>query len=101
MKEKVLKVLKIVFIIFGILFLIQILIFAIMMIGAFSFANAKTPDFNFVDFDFDKVSVSTKPKEMLPVINYVEDYQIKNKKYPENVENIKLKRNLDYKYETT
>ena len=102
MKEKVLKVLKIVLIVFGVLFLLQIIIFALMMIGLFSLGSAKTLDFNSkFNMDFDKIQTSSKPKEMQPIINYVEDYQVKNKKYPEKLENVKVKNKLDYKYEVT
>jgi len=102
MKEKLIKTLKIVLIIFGVLFLIQILLFILIMLGLFSLSSAKTIDLispKMFDFDFDKVQVQATPKEMQPIINYVEDYQIKNNKYPEKLENVKVKDNLDYKYE--
>ena len=76
MKEKLFKALKIILIIFGILFLIQILFFGLIILGLFSAGSAMTFNFN-----FDKAQNSTKPKEMLPIINYVEDYQLKNNKY--------------------
>ena len=94
MKDKLLKALKIILIIFGILYLAQILLFLLIMTGLFSIGSTKT-----LDFDFNKVQSSTKPKEITPIINYVEDYQIKNNKYPEKLENVKTKKNLDYKYE--
>ena len=102
MKEKVLKALKVVLIIFGVLFLIQILIFLFMMIGIFSLSSAKTFDFNTsFDKDINKLQSSSKPKEIQPIVDYVEDYQAKNKKYPEKLENVKVKDKLDYKYEVT
>ncbi len=96
MKEKLFKALKIVLIIFGVLFLVQILFFCLIMSGLFSFASGKSFDFN-----MDKIQSPTKPKEIQPIVNYVEDYQLKNKKYPDNIENVKVKNNLDYKYEVT
>ena len=98
MKERLLQALKIILIIFGILFLIQIIIFGLMMIGIFSFASLKPVDFN---FDFDKVQSNTKPKEMLPIVKYVEDYYSTNNKYPEKIENVKVPQKLDYTYEVT
>lgn len=96
MKEKCFKALKIILIIFGILFLIQILLFGLMMLGMFWFSPVKD-----LDFDYSKIQNSTKPKEMLPIINYAENYQAENKKYPEKIENVKTKKDLDYKYEVT
>ena len=102
MKEKLIKTLKIVLIIFGVLFLIQILLFILIMLGLFSFSSAKTIDLanpKTFDIDFNDVKALKSPKEMEPIINYVEDYQLKNKKYPEKLENVKVKKDLDYKYE--
>lgn len=97
MKEKVLKTVKIVLIIFGVLFLLQILFFIAIYVSAISFSN-----FNSIEkFDFSSKQFSKKPKEMSSIINYVEDYQTKNNKYPENIEDVKIKKDLDYKYETT
>jgi len=100
MKEKALRVLKIVLIIFGILFLLQVLIFFLIMLGLFSFGSAKAFDIN-TTFNTDNIKSSSRPKEIQPIVDYAEDYQIKNKKFPENVENVKVKDKLDYKYEVT
>ena len=103
MKEKLLKALKIILMIFGALFLIQILLFFLIMIGFNSLTSIKALDFdkNF-DKDFNKAAqVSSKPKEMNPIIKYAEDYYTQNNKYPEKLENVKVKDKLDYKYEVT
>ena len=96
MKEKLFKAVKIVLIIFGIIFLIQILLLGLIVLGIISLGSVKTFNFN-----FDKIQNATKPKEILPIVNYVEDYQLKNKKYPEKLENVKVKDGLNYKYEVT
>ena len=97
MREKLLKTLKIILIIFGVLFLIQILIFVLIMFGFFSLTSAKS-----LDFKQDKIETfSNKPKKIQPIINYVENYYKENKKYPEKLEDIKLKENFEYQYDTT
>ncbi len=90
MKERFLNVLKWFFIILGVLFLMQILLVAGAFIGLSSFAKA---DINTIG------SKSPKIKDIQPIINYVEDYQMQNGRYPEKVEKVKVKKGLDYKYE--
>lgn len=97
MKEKIIKTAKIVLIVFGVLFLIQILLFVIVLISINSLSRFD----NLQKIDFSSKQFSNKPKEMTPIIDYVEDYQIKNNKYPEKLEGVKIKKNLDYKYETS
>ncbi len=90
MKERFLNVLKWFFIIMGVLFLMQMLLIAGAFIGLSSFAKT---DINTIG------SKSPKIKDIQPIINYVEEYQLKNGKYPEKVENVKVKKGLNYKYE--
>ncbi len=92
MKERFLKVLKWFFIALGVLFLIQILIGIGFVIGIANFARA---DMNIVG------NTKNKLKQIQPIINYVEDYHDKEGKYPQDLEGIKLKKDLEYKYETS
>ncbi len=90
MKERFLNVIKWFFIVLGVLFLMQLLIVIGAFIGFSNFAKADINTFN---------NTNSKIKDIQPIINYVEDYRIKNGKYPEKVENIKTKKKLNYKYE--
>ena len=89
MKKRLFNVLKIFLMILGALFLVQLLIILGAVIGFTSFANA----------DFAVVKQDVKLKTIQPVIDYVEDYRSKNGKYPSKVENVKVKKDLEYKYE--
>ena len=91
MKERLTNVIKWFLMILGGLFLIQLLIGFGVVLGLVGFANA--------DLDFLNTDKKLKPAE--PIIKYVEDYRQKNGKYPDKVEGIKLKKHLEYKYETT
>ena len=91
MKERLTNVIKWFLMILGALFLIQILLVVGAILGVVGFANA--------DLDFLNTDKKLKPAE--PIIKYVEDYRTKNGKYPDKLEGIKLKKGLEYKYETT
>ena len=92
MKQRFLNVLKWFFIILGILFLFQILITIGMFIGFNKFTKA----------DLGVVSKSSKNiSQIQPVIDYVENYKKENGKYPIKLENIKVKKGLNFKYETS
>ncbi|MBR3605683.1 MAG: hypothetical protein IKL52_06615 [Candidatus Gastranaerophilales bacterium] len=92
MKERLLNVLKVFFIILGVLFLLQILIGFGIILGLVGFANA---DFSYIKVDNKKI------KQIQPIIKYVEDYKIQNGAYPEKIEGVKVKKGLEYKYSTT
>ena len=89
MKERFLTVLKWFFIVLGIIFFIQLLLILGAFIGIITFANST----------FKMPENINKMKDIKPIINYVQDYQKENGKYPETIENIKLKKDLTYKYE--
>lgn len=91
MKERLINVIKVFLMILGGLFLLQLLIGFGVVLGLVGFANA--------DLDFLNTDKKIKPVE--PIIKYAEDYRIKNGKYPEKIEGVKLRKNLEYKYETT
>ena len=74
MKERFLNVIKWFFIVLGVLFLMQLLIVIGAFIGFSNFAKADINTFN---------NTNSKIKDIQPIINYVEDYRIKNGKYPE------------------
>jgi len=90
MKERLINVIKWFFIILGVLFFVQLLLVLGAIVGINNFAKA---DFNVVGNQNQKI------KEIQPIINYAENYRKENGKYPEKVENIKVKKNLNYKYE--
>jgi len=98
MKEKLINIIKWLFIILGIVYLIQLLI-------AFSTFLAIKNAFNYKNFN-NTTSFSKeikKPKEFAQIIDYANSYFEENNKFPEtieNIESIKLKKDLDYKYET-
>ena len=92
MKERFLTVLKWFFMILGVLFLIQLLLIIGAFIGLFGFAKADVSTMG---------AGNSKIKEIQPIINYVEEYQMQNGKYPEKIENVKVKKGLNYKYEIT
>ena len=91
MKQRFINVLKWFFMILGALFLLQILLVLAITFGFTNFAHA----------DLDFINTDKKIKPIQPIIKYVEDYHSQNGKYPEKIENIKLKNGLDYTYETT
>lgn len=92
MKERLINIIKWFLIILGVIFLIQILIVLGAVIGISKFANS--------DMNINK-NTSLKLKQMQPVINYAQDYYNKNGKYPVEIDNVKLNKNLEYKYETS
>lgn len=91
MKERLINVIKWFFIILGVLFLFQLLIGFGLFIGIMGFNDS---DFNFTNYD-------TKLKPMQNVIKYIEDYRVQNGKYPENIDEVKKKKNFEYGYEVT
>jgi len=91
MKERLTNVIKWFLMILGALFLLQLILGLGVILGFVGFANA--------DLDFLNTDKKLKPVE--PIIKYVEDYRAQNGKYPDKVEGIKLKKDLEYKYETT
>lgn len=91
MKQRIINVLKLFLMVLGALFLLQLLVSFCIVLGLINFANA----------DLDFINTDKKVKPIQPIINYVEDYRAKNGKYPEKLENVKLKKGLDYKYEIT
>lgn len=92
MKKRFINVIKWFFIILGVLFFIQLLLLIGALKGAASFADAS------INVNNDKSS-SLKLKPLQPIIKYAEDYQAKNGKYPEKIENVKINPNLYFKYE--
>ena len=91
MKERLTNVIKWFLMILGGLFLIQLLIGLGVILGLVGFANA----------DLDFLNTDKKLKPIDPIIKYVEEYRAENGKYPDKIEGIKLKKDLEYKYETT
>lgn len=91
MKERLTNVIKWALMALGVLFLLQLILAFGMILGITSFANA--------DLDFLNTDKKLKPVE--PIIKYVEEYKKENGKYPDKIEGVKLKKNLEYKYETT
>ena len=92
MKEKIINVLKWFFIVLGVAFLVQILI----VITAFVTMKRVTA----VNFETIETNIK-KPSEFIPIINYAQEYYDKNGKFPQNIDGIKLKKNLEYDYKTT
>lgn len=91
MKERLLNVLKWLFIVMGVLFLFQLLIGFGLFLGIMGF----------VDDGFSFVNMDKKVKPMQKAIKYIEDYRLQNGKYPSNLENAKLNKNVKYEYEAT
>ena len=87
MKERFLNFLKWLFIVLGILFLIQLLILSGIFIGFNSFKESGF-----------KVENANK-KEIQPIIDYVEKYRAENNKYPDSVD-VKIKKG-EYEYSTS
>lgn len=93
MKERFINVLKIFFIILGVLFLMQILIFAGMLIGFKTFSEPKGA--------FDKINKG-KTKDLKQAIEYIENYKKSYSKYPETINDLKQKnKNMELKYSTS
>lgn len=92
MKERFLNVVKWFLIILGILFLLQSLIIIGAILGLVSFAN-----FGSSGFDFKKPKNDIK--EMAPIIKYVDKYFEENGQYPKNIDEVKLNKKYDFKYE--
>ncbi len=92
MKERLLNVIKWILITLGVLFLLQILFVVGAVIGASNFAKTDT---NIVN------SSKNKLKQIQSVIDYVEDYKNKNGKYPQTIQNVKVKNNVYYDYSTS
>ena len=91
MKERLINVIKWFFIILGVLFLFQLLIGFGLFLGIMGF----------VDDGIGLINYDKRIKPMQSTIKYIEDYRVQNGKYPQNLDGAKLKKNLDYKYETT
>lgn len=91
MKERLLNIFKIIFIILGIIFFIILVLSFLATLGIaqlFSFNN------NFVGNNANKL------KEIQPIINYAQNYFDENKQYPKELGEIKIKKDIDYRYET-
>lgn len=91
MKERLINVLKWFLMILGVLFLLQFLIGLGVIFGLVGLANA----------DLDFINTDKRLKTIQPIIEYVEEYKEENGKYPDKLGDIKLKKDLDYKYEVT
>jgi len=91
MKERLLNVIKWFFIILGVLFLFQLLIGFGLFLGIMGL----------FDDDINMINYEKKLKPMQNTVKYIEDYRVQNGKYPSNLDGVKLKKNLEYKYETT
>lgn len=91
MKERLAKVIKWFLMILGGLFLIQLLLVLAVINGFIAFSKA---DLNFIN-------TNKKIKPIEPIVKYVEDYRLKNGKYPEKIEGVKLKKDIDYKYDVS
>lgn len=89
MKERLFNVLKWFLIALGVLFLIQMLIMTGVFIGIR----------NFTEPNITSASNNKNLKDMQPIINYVENYMEKNNKYPQSIQNVKIKPDLYFKYE--
>ncbi len=88
MKERLINIIKWFLIILGILFLFQILLAFLAFFGL-----SKLDEIN---FDSTKI---IRPKEIQQVINYIEQYKKDNGSYPDNLDNLKKKKDFEYKYE--
>ena len=91
MKERVLNVLKWILIVFGIIFLIQVLLVLGALIGLAGFAN----------FDFKDHAKMGDIKHAENIIEYLDEYNEENGKYPENIENVKKDKKYDFDYKTS
>ena len=91
MKERLINVIKWFFIILGVLFFLQLLIGYGIFLGVMGFMDN---DVNLINYD-------KKIKPMQNVIKYIEDYRNQNGKYPENINEVKKKKNFEYEYEAT
>ena len=94
MKERLSNVLKWFLMLFGVLFIIQLLILFGAVLGLVSLANA---DFSFMP---DKTN-NSKLKRIQPVIDFAQSYKDQNGVYPQNVDGVKVKKGTDYKYEVS
>ena len=92
MKERALNVLKWFFITLGVLFLAQIILFAGIMIYANTFKTIKVPKVK---------SQKINNAQMQTIIDYVEKYKQEKGVYPENINDINLKNDTEYKYEVS
>ena len=92
MKERLKNVVKWFLITLGVLFLAQILILAGAVAGASKFAHA---DRGIVINSKDRI------KKIQPIIDYAEDFKKKNQKYPEKIENVEIKKDIEYEYSTS
>ena len=92
MKDRLINVLKWFFIAMGVLFFATILLFIAIVIFANTFKIESVPEIKQSKFNL---------KEMKKIVDYAENYKDKNGKYPEKVEDIKLNKNLEYKYTTS
>ena len=91
MQERLLKVIKLFFISLGVIFLVILLLSFV----AF-FSLSKLP------YEHNTLSNNAaKLKQIQPIIDYVEDYQNKNGKYPKALGEIKINKKIEYKYETS
>ena len=90
MKTRLLNVVKWILITLGVIFLFQILLFAIIV------AASK----NFTKITVKSSSTKDRLEQIQPVIDYVEDYKNKNGKYPQTIQNVKINSNVYYDYST-
>lgn len=94
MKDRFLNVLKWFFIALGVLFFAQIVFFVAIIIFANTFRIDKVSD---IKIEPQKYNI----KEMEKIIDYAQNYKAENGKFPKVVEDIKLNKNLEYKYSTS
>lgn len=92
MKQRLINVLKWILITFGVLFVLQALVVVGIILGIKGFNNA--------DYTITK-NTNKNLKQMQPIINFAENYRLKNGKYPKSIEGVKIKPDLYFKYETT
>ena len=89
MKERILNVLKWFFIVLGILFFAQIILFIGIVIFANTFKEMTIPDIK---------PQKLNNAEIQKITSYVDKYKEGNGTYPENIDSIKLKDNFEYTY---
>ena len=89
MKQRLLNVLKWFFIVLGVFYLIQVIFVSGALVGLIGLTK----------IDFNKFENISKKNSLNSVINYIEDYKIKNNAYPKNLEGAKLNKKSAYNYE--
>ena len=92
MQERLLKVVKIFFIVLGVMFLMIMFLTLALYFGSSNMLNAEPFNAN-LNID--------KSKSIQKIIDYTESYREQNGQYPEVLDGIKIDKNIEYSYKTS